>query len=395
MNAKLELVPASAGKRLGAAVFDWLGPAVVLGIAFGIGFAGITQSRSNGFIVYDTGLLVLLGSIALGMTIVYTCVLLGLEAHSGTTIGNGLMGIRSTDTDGYAPGAGVVFVRGIITGGMLLLAALASAVLLLLGWLGVAVLLLVPLLALAAAWAVVVVVSNTWDKDGKARGWQDKAAKSFVFDISAGRNPVVTGGIQGPYSFAPVELPPVQHVSSPAAVPHTNPATSPPLRPQAVPAQGNTAPLPPHNRNQWQPPAAVRPLSGMAQHPDDDVDRTQLRPDAQMPQARAVLRIRMDDGQDLQVANSALVGRNPAAMAGETVVQLIAVADPGRSISKTHLHLRGDGDGVWITDRNSTNGSAVTTPDGVQTRLLPGEPLYIRPGSTVHFGDRTFHLGQA
>ena len=64
-------------------------------------------------------------------------------------------------------------------------------------------------------------------------------------------------------------------------------------------------------------------------------------------------------------------------------------------ISKTHLHLRVDGDGVWVTDRNSTNGSAVTTPDGLQTRLQPGVAVFVRPGSTVHFGDRSFHLGQA
>ncbi len=50
---------------------------------------------------------------------------------------------------------------------------------------------------------------------------------------------------------------------------------------------------------------------------------------------------------------------------------------------------------MWVTDRNSTNGSAVTTPDGIQTALQAGQPAYVRPGSTVHFGDRTFHLGQA
>jgi pSer/pThr/pTyr-binding forkhead associated (FHA) protein len=108
-----------------------------------------------------------------------------------------------------------------------------------------------------------------------------------------------------------------------------------------------------------------------------------------------VLRIRLDDGQDLEVGSSLLIGRNPAAMTGELVEQLVPVSDPGRSISKTHLQLRREGDGVWVTDRNSTNGSAVTTPDGIQTKLVPGEAVFIRPGSTVQFGDRFFHLGQA
>ena len=48
-----------------------------------------------------------------------------------------------------------------------------------------------------------------------------------------------------------------------------------------------------------------------------------------------------------------------------------------------------------MTDRNSTNGSAVTTPDGLRTALQPGVPAFVSPGSTVHFGDRSFHLGQA
>jgi pSer/pThr/pTyr-binding forkhead associated (FHA) protein len=114
-----------------------------------------------------------------------------------------------------------------------------------------------------------------------------------------------------------------------------------------------------------------------------------------VPAPVAVLRIRLDDGRDFQLDQSVLIGRNPSGVPGEQVAQLLAVADPGRSISKTHLHLREDNGGAWVTDRNSTNGSAVTTPDGIRTALQAGEPAFVRPGSTVHFGDRTFHLGQA
>lgn len=415
MTTQLELVPASAGKRLGAAVLDWLGPVAVLATTFALGIAGITQTRRNGFIVYDTALLVLLGSIGLGVTVVYVFVLLGIEARSGNTIGNQLMGIRSADADGYAPGGGVVFVRGILTGGLLLLGAILGAVLLGLGLLGLVLWIALPLMVLGVVWAVLVVVSNAWDKNGKLRGWHDKAAKSLVFDVHAGRNPVATGGIQGPYSFAPVELPPVQPVVSPmpsmsrASATSGAPATANPV-PAPTPAPMPTA-QPSHNPNQWRPPAAPRPgthsqqaPAGTAQavqqpapvapaHPDDDVERTQMRPGT--ARAEAVLRIRVDDGQDVQLGGTVLVGRNPAPQPGEAAEQLLAVSDPGRSISKTHLHLRVDGDGVWVTDRNSTNGSAVTTPDGLQTRLHPGEAVFVRPGSTVHFGDRSFHLGQA
>ncbi|MFF2843459.1 RDD family protein [Paenarthrobacter sp. NPDC057981] len=435
MTTKLELVPASAGKRLGAAVLDWLGPVAVLATTFAIGIAGITQTRRNGFIVYDTGLLVLLGSIGLAVTVVYVFVLLALEAKSGNTIGNQLMGIRSADADGYAPGAGAVFVRGILTGAVLIVGSLAAVILSALGLLGLVLWIALPLMVLGVVWAILVVLSNAWDSNGKVRGWHDKAAKTLVFDVNAGRNPVTTGGLQGPYSFAPMDLPPVQPVISP--VPSGRPsgpvAATQPAPVQATPAQvtsphqaapaSSVAPAvqPSHDPNQWRPPTPRQvpapqqapltqqapaaqeapvapqlptvPAPGLAAHPDDDVERTQMRPGT--ARAQAVLRIRVDDGQDVQLGGSVLLGRNPAAQPGEVVEQLLPVSDPGRSISKTHLHLRVDGDGVWVTDRNSTNGSAVTTPDGLQTRLTPGEASFVRPGSTVHFGDRSFHLGQA
>ena len=419
MPNKLEVVPATAGKRLGAAVLDWLPPVTALTILLAIGFAGITRSQSGGFIVYDTSSLVLFGGIGAGLTLIYLVVLATLEGRTGATLGNRLMGLRCTDADGFAPGGGAVFLRGLITGAGVLLAVLAAAAVVMFQWFGVALLVLGPLLFLGAAWAVLVVLSSAWDRNGQLRGWHDTAAKTLVFDVKSGRNPVTTGGIAGPYSFAPLDLPPVQQVASPLA----------------AAAAGVPAVL---NPNQWQPPAAVRPAPaadwrpdavrqpdaaqqpGAAQrppaqqpvpqtasfapaagrptpgpHPDDDHDRTQVRGDTHAPVTVAMLRIRLDDGRDIELDRTVLIGRNPAGHPGEDSVQLIPVADPGRSISKTHLHLLAGNGGVWVTDRNSTNGSAVTTPDGIRTALAAGEPTHVRPGSTVHFGDRSFYLGQA
>jgi hypothetical protein len=70
--------------------------------------------------------------------------------------------------------------------------------------------------------------------------------------------------------------------------------------------------------------------------------------------------------------------------------QLIDFLDQGPSVSKTHLHVRVEGHGLWVSDRNSTNGSAITAPDGQRTRLRAGETLLAQPGPTVHFGDRSF-----
>lgn len=444
MAVNLQLVPAAAGKRLGAAVIDWLPGVAVLVVAFAIGFAGITRTRSGGFIVYDTSSLVLFGGIGLGLTLAYLFVVLGLEARTGKTPGNLLMGIRSADQDGYAPGAGAVFLRGLITGAGILLAVLAAVMVMVFKWFDAAVFILGPLLLVGAVWAVLVVVSSRWDKNGGLRGWNDAAAKTLAFDVKAGRDPITTGGIQGPYSFAPLDLPPVQQVLSPVAgataaqarvyqaPPLQNPAPQPaaaqmpqpaaPTAPQpaAPPAPSPSATMPSQTMPytapaSFSPPAPAQAAAqGMMpafpqvfaptgsaghrvlpQHLDDDVERTQVRPGISGPGPVAVLRIRLDDGRDFQLDRSVLVGRNPVGQAGEQHAQLLAVDDPGRSISKTHLHLLTDGAGIWVTDRQSTNGSAVTTPDGLRTPLVPGVPTFVTPGSSVHFGDRTFYLGQA
>jgi len=185
-----------------------------------------------------------------------------------------------------------------------------------------------------------------------------------------------------PQAFAPQPFTPPVPGAMPPATQGTSGTPGSPAAP-AAPAHPapNAYPAP------GQPPAAA--------HPDDDHDRTQMRGGFREAAPVAVLRIRLDDGRDFQLDRNVLVGRNPVGQAGEQQAQLLAVDDPGRSISKTHLHVLTDGAGVWVTDRNSTNGSAVTTPDGLRTPLKPGVPAFVSPGSTVHFGDRSFHLGQA
>jgi uncharacterized RDD family membrane protein YckC len=388
MSGTLALVPAAPGKRLGAAVLDWLLPVAILTVLLSFGFGGITSTRSAGLIIYDTSLLAVLGSIGAGLTLLYAFAVASVEGRSGNTIGNQLMGIRSADMDGYAPGLGAVFLRGIVTGAGILLAVLAAVLVAVFKWFDSAPLILGPLLLLGAAWAVVVAVSSAWDPNGRLRGWHDRAAKTLVFDVANGRNPVATGGIEGPYSFAPLDLPPVQQVASPvasrAAVAQT-PVAQTPVAPTTVASQSPVDPAPP----------ARNASLASAVHPDDAMDRTQVRAGVRQDVPEAVLRITFDDGRDFRLERTVLIGRNPAPAAGESQAQLLPVPDPGRTISKTHLHLLTDGTGVWVTDRHSTNGSAVTTPDGMRTALQPGVPAFVNPGTTVHFGDRTFNVGHA
>lgn len=99
-----------------------------------------------------------------------------------------------------------------------------------------------------------------------------------------------------------------------------------------------------------------------------------------------------DDGQSTVLVQTVLIGRNPAAAPGEGPVALFNVADLGRSVSKTHLAVTIHDGRVWVTDRNSTNGSGITGADGAFRPLDPGAPEPVRFGDTVHFGDRSFEV---
>ncbi|WP_298456536.1 RDD family protein [uncultured Cellulomonas sp.] len=96
------------------------------------------------------------------------------------------------------------------------------------------------------------------------------------------------------------------------------------------------------------------------------------------------------DGRTVTVAGHALVGRDPVERSGESPGTLVAVDDPDRSVSKTHLALGVDTSGAWVVDRRSTNGTVVTLPDGQQIFCVPEERVRLRVGATVGFGGHAF-----
>lgn len=140
------------------------------------------------------------------------------------------------------------------------------------------------------------------------------------------------------------------------------------------------------------PQQGVQPLPPL----DDDVERTRLGHASRLsvPEVerggRVVPRatLQLWDGRTLTLEGTALVGRNPAPRDGEPDPdQLLAVPDPGRSVSKTHLVLGVDADGVWLRDRNSTNGTVVTLGDGQQILCAPEQKVRVPDRASVAFGD--------
>ncbi|MEQ1703927.1 MAG: FHA domain-containing protein, partial [Ilumatobacteraceae bacterium] len=106
------------------------------------------------------------------------------------------------------------------------------------------------------------------------------------------------------------------------------------------------------------------------------------------PPAPAGARLRFDDGASRPLALGALIGRSPMARAEDAGLELVAIEDSTMSVSKTHLAVGVDRDGVWVEDRNSTNGVSVQEPDGSSLAVIPGRKVRILRGSKVAFGDR-------
>lgn len=117
-----------------------------------------------------------------------------------------------------------------------------------------------------------------------------------------------------------------------------------------------------------------------AEH-EDDLDVTRARPRA----AVAVATLAFDTGDRFSLTGAALIGRNPAATAGEIVEHLLPIVDDTRTISKTHLLITADP--LAAVDRASTNGSSVVRA-GVEHALAPGAPFALALGDVVRFGDR-------
>ncbi|NJC21826.1 putative RDD family membrane protein YckC [Arthrobacter pigmenti] len=407
--AQLNLKNGSAGKRLGAKLLDGIPAALISGIAVVLALPLIGYEQiSADTAVLDLGMFYVVSGIGSVVALGYWIFLWGWEAKTGKTLGNLMLGLRTTNEEGFAPGWLAVFLRNLIIG--------LSGI--------------VPVIGF-----VLMMVSNLFDSPEQRQGWYDKAARTLVFDVRAGRNPLVTGGIGGPASFAPQPAPPaVRAIPSPVTGhgttgPEEAPTSSPqetsafasseslqrvehgqraqPSRasePASVsfappaPADPTAAPAPPAAT----PPEAAPPAAALLPekiptgrtaplpeneptHPDQESEETVVT----RRSGERGIRIQLDDGRDVLLRSTALIGRNPA---GTDCVELISVKDEGRSVSKTHLHLRVDDGRLWVTDRNSTNGSAITAKAGARIPLRGGEPYLAEPDSTVHFGDRSFRV---
>ncbi|GHD08044.1 RDD family protein [Zhihengliuella salsuginis] len=393
MAKAMNLVNASAGKRLAGWLLDMV-PLAILGAIFGsvMGPRLVQAATAPEILSQIAGTSVLFSVIALA----YGVFLWWWEATQGKTIGNVVLSLRTADEDGFAPGWGRVIVRRLLVG-------VAG---------------IVPVVG-----PVLMVVSNLWDANHQRQGWHDKVARTLVMDVGAGRDPLTTGGLFGPEAFAPTHVPsmpaaqaaehgtdaaftgvinsvpgqpgaPQPAAPAPVDPPQPVAESQPVAAPQAAPEPAPAVPAPEEpvaEPRATEPAAAQSPLpAGPEAHPDDELGHTQFR---EVAATRA--RLVFDDGQTHVLDESLLIGRNPSAVDGETVDDLLSLADIGRSMSKTHLLVQASTSGIWVTDRNSTNGSSVTDAAGNSRDLVPGQPVQASMGETVYMGDRYFKVERA
>ncbi|MBF4636228.1 FHA domain-containing protein [Agreia pratensis] len=119
----------------------------------------------------------------------------------------------------------------------------------------------------------------------------------------------------------------------------------------------------------------------------EEVERTVVRPPAHG--YSAVLNF---VGQEpVTISGSALLGRRPVAELGEAIDQLIQIQDDSRSVSKTHLLAEWRGSTFWVADRNSSNGTRITSASASTTTILtPGIAHPVQSSDQIEIGDIRF-----
>ncbi len=120
--------------------------------------------------------------------------------------------------------------------------------------------------------------------------------------------------------------------------------------------------------------------------------RSKAAPDAGISGIPPSATLNFSDGKRITLTETVLIGRNPRPGSSEVIGELIRVSDPGRSVSKTHVLIGVDDEGVWVVDRASTNGTIVTLADAQQIICTANQVVRLPDGAVVSFGDYSIHF---
>jgi len=301
--------------------------------------------RNDAFI---TGLV--LYAIGQGVLFVFVLVQLILHGLRGITVGKAIVGIRSVNVARFTkPGFWRLVLRGTVF------------------WCAMAI---IPILG-----AVPFLLSPLWDREKRGRGWLDLIGRNWLIDVRRGLDPFDQKALRHARKrlVAPEAVPetrmPSLATGAAGAVPSFVPAGRSRSGVIAARSFGDD------QHNNWQPPPV-------------GVSQPAATPAATEPSAPASMRF--EDGLTVDVTAAGLLGRSPAAGDGEAIGLLVPVIDESMLISKTHAAFGVDGDGFWLIDRGSSNGTLVTPPAAAAFELVPWERRHIPWNSVVEVGGRSF-----
>jgi len=154
------------------------------------------------------------------------------------------------------------------------------------------------------------------------------------------------------------------------------------------PATVSPAPVPIAPPSIEETPSA-QSAAALAPEEDDFDDSTRIAPARRLAARPPHALLHLSDGRDVRVASTVLIGRKPTRTPERQVDQLLPVADPGRSLSKSHVLVGVDTEGVWVADQHSTNGTVITLPDGQQIICGALQVVRLPEGAVVSVGDLT------
>jgi len=95
--------------------------------------------------------------------------------------------------------------------------------------------------------------------------------------------------------------------------------------------------------------------------------------------------LRLPDGTQADLTGQLVLGRNPSA--GESLEGhvMIALDDPMKTLSRSHVAIDARGPRVTVVDLGSANGTTLVR-SGASTRLSPRLPVILEPGDGLRIG---------
>jgi len=235
--------------------------------------------------------------------------------------------------------------------------------------------------------AVGVVSASSIEIDARD-GARVDVGDGLVFGTSAAAA-VLLNDLLAPVEVPPVaapvvvETPPVEVVAEPVEAQPVVEAVAAPAEVE-VPAEAEPEPAADGWQDLPEQPEAPAVVPAEVSQPEAVAEEVAEVAAAGSPTGATALIF--SDGQSFGLSDPILVGRAPQVYPEEEA-ELVRVASPNHDISRTHIRIELFDGAVWVTDRESTNGTIVNNPGEESVTATPGEPVHVWVGGLIDIGD--------